>query len=193
MTALGTRWLSVQDYHRMIEVGIFGPEERVELLAGQLILKDAKSPLHCAVTTRARRVLEERLGDSRSERFCQRVLVSVQNPVILDDWSEPEPDLAVVRPDPLDYGAGHPMVADIFLLVEVADSSLKFDREVKALAYGKAGVMEYWVVDVVGRRLHVFRSPGPEGYGVEMTLARSEKVRLLAFGDCEVGVGELFG
>jgi Uma2 family endonuclease len=185
MVALGTRLLSVQDYHRMIEVGIFGPEERIELVMGELIPMVAKGAPHRALTTKVRRVLEERLGD--------RVLVCVQDPVVLDDWSEPEPDLAVVRPDPLDYGAGHPTVADIFLLVEVADSSLKYDCEVKALAYGKAGVLEYWVVDVVGRRLHVFRSPGPEGYGVEMTLARSERVRLLAFGDCEVGVGELFG
>ncbi len=185
MVVLQTRLLSVQDYHRMIEMEIFGPEEKIELLAGQLIPMVAKGAPHRAATTQARRVLEERLGD--------RVLVCVQDPVVLDDWSEPEPDLAVVRPDPLDYGEGHPTVADIFLLIEVADSSLKYDREVKSLAYGKVGVLEYWVVDVVGRRLHVFRSPGPEGYGVEMTLARSERVRLLGFPDCEVGVGEFFG
>jgi Uma2 family endonuclease len=185
MVALGTRLLSVGDYHRMIEAGIFGPEERVELLLGELIPMVAKGAPHRAVTMKVRRVLEERLG--------QRVLVCVQDPVVLGDFSEPEPDVAVVRPDPLDYGAGHPTVADIFLLVEVADSSLRYDREVKALAYGRAGVLEYWVVDVVGRRLIVFRSPGAEGYGVEMSLARSERVGLVAFADFEVGVGELFG
>jgi Uma2 family endonuclease len=186
MVALQTRLLSVQDYHRMIEAGIFGPEEKIELLTGQLIPMIAKGAPHSATVSRARFVLESRLaaGD---------VLVRVQEPIALDGFSEPEPDLAVVRPNASFYGEGHPTVADIFLLIEVADSSLKYDREVKALAYGRAGVLEYWVLDVVGRRLHVFRAPGPEGYGVEMMLARSERLRLLGFPDCEVGVGEFFG
>jgi Uma2 family endonuclease len=178
MTTVQTRPLSVQDYHSMIEAGIFRPNERVELLSGQLIQMAAKVSPHRAAVTRVRRVLEELLGN--------RVLICVQDPVQLDDFSEPEPDVAVVKPDPLDYETHHPWVADIFWLVEVSDSTLAYDCGEKALAYARAGIQEYWVLDVKRRKLHVFRQPGELGYGDRTVLSADSMVSPISFPDCVV-------
>lgn len=180
MTTVQTRPLSVQDYHAMIEAGIFRPDERVELLSGQLIQRVAKGSPHRAAVTRVRRVLDQLLGDS--------VLVCVQDPVQLDDFSEPEPDVAVVKPDPLDYETHHPGVTDIFWLVEVADSTLAYDCGEKALAYACAGIQEYWVLDIKRRRLHLFRQPGELGYGDRTVLPEDAMISPISFPDCIVTI-----
>lgn len=195
-TPLPTRLFSVSDYHRMIAAGIFGPEERIELVFGQLIPMAAKGAPHSSTVSRTRFVLEDCLP-------LDQVLIRIQEPIILDDFSEPEPDLALVRPDPSFYAQQHPGVADVFLVIEVADSSLKYYREVKSKAYARAGIQDYWVVNIPNQQLHVYRSPqlqSPQllssedsGYGVELTLAISEQVRLWAFPDCEIAVAALFG
>lgn len=180
MTTVQTRPLSVQDYHSMIEAGIFRPDERVELLAGQLIQMAAKGSPHRAAVTRIRRILEQLLGD--------RVLVCVQDPVQLDDYSEPEPDIAVVKPDPLDYETHHPDVSDIFWLVEVSDSTIFYDCGEKALAYSRAGIQEYWVLDLKRRRLHVFRQPKDWGYGDRTILSADAMISPISFPDCVVTI-----
>jgi Uma2 family endonuclease len=111
--AVEIRRLSVQDYHRMVEAGILAPDERVELIEGQLYRMAAKGTFHSAAITRIKRLLEARLGN--------RVLLRFQDPVWLSDDSEPEPDVAVVRPEPLDYEDHHPTPEEIYLLIEVSD------------------------------------------------------------------------
>jgi Uma2 family endonuclease len=180
MTTVQTRPLSVQDYHSMIEAGIFRPDERVELLSGQLIQMAAKGSPHRAAVTRVRRILEQLLGD--------RVLICVQDPVQLDDFSEPEPDVAVVKPEPLDYETHHPGVADIFWLVEVSDSTIAYDCGEKALAYARAGIQEYWVLDIKRRRLHVFRQPSDLGYGDRTILPADSTISPISFPDCVVTI-----
>jgi Uma2 family endonuclease len=180
MPTVQTRPLSVQDYHSMIEAGIFRPDERIELLSGQLIQMAAKGSPHRAAVTRARRILEQLLGS--------RVLVCIQDPVQLDDFSEPEPDIAVVKPDPLDYETHHPSVADIFWLFEVSDSTLAYDCGAKALAYARAGIQEYWVLDIKRRRLHLFRQPGELGYGDRTILAEDAMISPISFLDCVIAI-----
>jgi Uma2 family endonuclease len=181
--AVEIRRLSVQDYHRMVETGILTPDERVELIEGQLYKMAAKGTFHRAAITRIKRLLERRLGN--------RVLLRFQDPVRLSDDSEPEPDVAVVQPDPFDYEDHHPTPEEIYLLIEVSDRTLKRDRKLKAPAYGRSGVREYWILDVNSRQLYVFREPRMEGYANQVVLAESDLIAPLAFPDCQVSVQDL--
>jgi Uma2 family endonuclease len=182
-TSVEVRRLSVQDYHRMAESGILQPDERVELLEGQIIQMAAKGTAHSAAVTRIDRLFRNRLGD--------RVLLRLQDPVRLNDFSEPEPDVAVVHPNTLFYEDHHPIPSEVFLLIEVADTTLKFDREVKAPAYARSGIAEYWVLDVNGRKLHVYRAPGADGYQSEAILSEGLTVAPLAFPECVIAVREM--
>ncbi|NEO32100.1 MAG: Uma2 family endonuclease [Symploca sp. SIO3C6] len=177
------RRFSVYDYHRMVETGILAPDERVELIEGQLYRMAAKGTFHSAAITRINRLLEARLRG--------RVLLRFQDPVRLSDDSEPEPDVAVVQPDPLDYEDHHPTPEEIYLLIEVSDRTLKRDRELKAPAYGHSGIREYWIVDINARQLYVFREPGAEGYAHQVVLAESDLIAPVAFPDCLVSVEDL--
>ena len=123
----------------MGEVGLFA-HERVELLDGTIVTMTPQSSPHAAVVNRLTRLLVPRLGHTLHGR--------VQSPIILDDWSEPEPDFVVCRADPHDYASGHPRARDIVLVCEVAISSLAFDRIAKAAAYAVSGIPTYWIVDV---------------------------------------------
>lgn len=180
---VAVRRLSVQDYHQMAESGILHPDERVELLEGQIIQMAAKGTAHRAAVTRIQRLFDKRLGD--------QVLICLQDPVQLDDYSEPEPDIAILVPDPLDYEEHHPTSSDVYLLIEVSDRTLKFDCDVKASAYARAGIAEYWVLDVNGRKLHVYRVPGADGYQSEAILSEEVTVIPLAFPDCVIAVREM--
>ena len=177
------RLLTVQEYHRMAEAGIFHPEERLELIAGQVIRMSAKGTAHESAITRTERLLRQRLGE--------QVLLRLQSPIQLDDYSEPEPDIAVVMPNPLDYDDHHPCPEEVFLLIEVADSSLKYDREVKALAYAKSGIADYWILDVNQRKLHVYRLPSPDGYQSETILSEDVTISPLAFPNCAIAPRQL--
>jgi Uma2 family endonuclease len=177
------RLLSVGDYHRMVESGVLESDERVELIGGQLYTMAAKGTAHSAGVTRIERLLKAQLGD--------RVLIRLQDPIQLDDYSEPEPDVAVVRVNPIDYEDHHPTPSEIYLLIEVADSTLKRDRELKAPAYARSGILDYWILDVNQRRLYVFRSPTATGYGSERVLSAADEIAPLAFPDCLMAVGEM--
>ncbi|MBW4515059.1 MAG: Uma2 family endonuclease [Timaviella obliquedivisa GSE-PSE-MK23-08B] len=109
--------LSVHDYYKMAEAEIFRPDERVEFIAGQVIPIAAKGTAHSAAITRVNRLLKSRLGD--------RILLRLQDPIELDNYSEPEPDIALVKPDPFDYEDHHPTASEVFLIIEIADSSLR--------------------------------------------------------------------
>ena len=176
------RLLTVKEYHRMVESGILAPDERVELIEGQIFRMAAKGTAHSAAVTRVDR--------SFSKALEGQALVRLQDPVQLSDFSEPEPDVAIVHLDPLDYEDHHPTPKEIFLLIEVSDSTLKRDRELKAPAYARSGIEECWILDVKGRCLYVLRKPGPEGYGVELVLRDGDAIAPLAFPNCQVQVSE---
>jgi Uma2 family endonuclease len=157
----------------MAEAGIFHPEERVELIAGQIIRMSAKGTAHTAAVRRTAKIWRNLL-ENQAE-------VYTQDPIQLDDFSEPEPDIAVVRIDPLDYADHHRTPSEVYLIIEVADSSFKYDRETKAKAYAKSGIADYWVLDVIDRKLHVFREPTQEGYHSEVILCEDASVSPLQF------------
>jgi Uma2 family endonuclease len=146
---------TVDDYHRLIETGILGENDRVELLEGWIAPKRTHNPPHDSTI----QIVTERLAE-----FLPRLWkIRIQSAVTTTD-SEPEPDLAVVRGHARTYSARHPGPPDIGLLIEVAESSLIQDREDKARIYARAGIPTYWIIDLVDARIEVFNDPtGPEG------------------------------
>jgi Uma2 family endonuclease len=152
MPAIQTkRWTRVE-YERLIDLGVFGPQDRLELLGGQLVVAEPQGTDHYSAILRATRVLQVAFGAGW--------LVRPQGPVALDDESEPEPDVAVVSGDIDDYRLAHP--ARPVLAIEVAVSSLALDRSHKASLYARAGVADYWIINLVDRVLEVHRDPAPD-------------------------------
>lgn len=183
-TPLPLRLLTVQEYHRMAEVGILQPDEKVELIAGQIIRKmSPQGSPHAAAITRANRLFGKCLGD--------KVLVRLQLPVVLNDFSEPEPDLAVVKAEPFDYDDHHPTAKDVYLIVEIADTTLKGDREVKGKVYARSGLEDYWILDVNNRQLYVYREPTDEGYQREIILTENDSIAPMQFPDCVIQVAQM--
>lgn len=182
-TTLKLRLWTVDEYHRMAEAGIFADDERVELLEGKIIWMIAKGTAHRSAVGRTDRLLQNCLRNI--------ALICVQDPVKLNNRSEPEPDISVVKIDPLDYADHHPTPSEVYLIIEVADSSLKLDCETKAKAYSQAGIKDYWVLDVVKRELHIFREPTEEGYQSEVILAEDGIVSPLEFPDLQIAVLEM--
>ena len=166
------KW-TVEEYHKLGEMGFFHPEERVELLSGNIIIISAKGTANTSATRRTANVLRDILGN--------QVDVYYKSPIALDDNSEPEPDIALVRIDPLDYATHHPTPSEVYLIIEVADSSLAYDREIKAKAYARSGIADYWVLNVNERQLHVFREPAVDGYQSELILGEYGSISPLQF------------
>ena len=182
-TIYNLRLWTVEEYHRMAETGILDDSEHVELLEGKIIWMSAKGTAHRSAVGRSDYLLKEALKN--------RAWVSVQDPITLNDRSEPEPDIAVVKIDPLDYADHHPVPSEVYLVIEVADSSLKFDCETKSKAYAQAGINDYWVLDVVERQLYVFREPTSSGYKTKVILGEQETISPLQFPDLQIGVREI--
>ncbi|AGY60197.1 hypothetical protein GKIL_3951 [Gloeobacter kilaueensis JS1] len=168
----------------MIDAGILTGADTVELLAGQIVQMAPQKSLHAATLSRAADSLREQLGGA--------IQVRLQLPVTLLPDSEPEPDIAVVRPDSRYYLAGHPGPADILLLVEVSDSTLDYDRGQKARIYARSGIGEYWIVDIPGERLIVLREADAAGYRQESVLTLQETVIPLNFPAVSLTVAALF-
>lgn len=177
------RLWTVAEYHQMAEAGIFHPEERVELIAGQIIRMSAKGTAHTAAVRRTAKVLRNLLFNQAE--------VYTQDPIQLNDFSEPEPDVAVVRIDPLDYADHHPTPSEVYLIIEVADSSFTYDRKTKGKAYAQSGIADYWVLDVNNRQLHVLREPTPEGYQSEVIFSEDASVSPLQFAELKIALQEI--
>jgi Uma2 family endonuclease len=153
-----THRFDVDDYYRMAEAGILSGDDRVELIEGEIVDMAPIGSAHGGTVVGLTELVARAVADGE-------VLVSVQGPLRLDRRNEPQPDLMLLRPRADRYRNEHPTAADVLLLVEVADSSLAFDRGPKLALYAKHGVPEVWIVDLAGRAVEICRAPGPEGYG----------------------------
>lgn len=154
--------ISVEHFYRMADAGLFDGDERVELIDGEIIDMPPMGSPHAAVVQQLTRLLCAALP--------MEIILRPQLPLRLGEFSEPLPDIAVVRSRSDQYGASHPTAADVLLLVEVSDSTLRYDREVKSALYARHGVPELWIVDVQARALHSYRSPVDGAYTSETTL-----------------------
>jgi Uma2 family endonuclease len=165
---------TVQEYHRISDLGILDSSERTELIAGQIVLMVAKGTPHVLALRLLVSTLETLLNN-------QPVFISSQDPIQLDNFSEPGPDLAIIKGTIFDYAEHHPYPDDIHLVVEVADSTLKTDCEVKDKIYAQAGIADYWVIDIKNRQVHIFRDPTPSGYTSHLILSATQTISPLAF------------
>ena len=178
-----TRKFTVEEYFRMVEAGILKPKERVELIEGDILVMPPMGSSHIGGVTRYARVFISRAGD--------RFTVLIQSTVRLGEHLAPEPDVAIVKFREDDYSFAHATLEDILLVVEVADSTLNYDRDVKAHIYGRASIPETWVLNLPGDCLERFTEPGPEGYTQHATLRRGDKIRPVSLPDVELAVEEL--
>lgn len=176
------RW-STDEYHRLIAAGILTPDDRVELLDGQIIEMVPQDPPHASITSSA--------GNDFVSLFAGKAWIRSQLPITLAPDSEPEPDIAIVRIDPNRYRDRHPGPQDIFLLIEIADSTLSHDRNRKAKVYAKAGIPEYWIVNISQQQLIVLKNPQAGLYQSEQILLANAQIAPEAFPDVMISVQNL--
>lgn len=167
----------------MAEVGVIARGARVELLDGQLVDMMPIGPFHSGVV--------DRLIELFSQSHQQRWSVRAQNPVRLDKHNEPQPDIMLLKRRADSYTRSHPGPDDIFLLIEVADSSLDYDQSDKLPAYGKAGIPEVWIVNLPARHVEIYREPHFAGYGSTVIIREDEVACPAAFPDVQVSVSAL--
>jgi Uma2 family endonuclease len=144
--------LDVEAYYKMAETGILKRPERVELIDGEIIDMPAIGSPHAGIVKRLIRLFVPAASEGS-------VVFSVQDPLRLDEFNEPEPDVVLLRPRADDYRTSHPTASDVLLLVEVSDTSLSYDRSVKVPLYAKFGIPEVWIVDIAGATIEVYRAP----------------------------------
>ena len=173
------KW-SVQEYHQMIATGILN-ERHVELLAGKIIEMSPEGPLH--------RKINDSMAEYLREKLRGKAKVYESHPVTLPD-SEPEPDIAIVKLPVSLYDSRHPSAEEIYLLIEISDSTLEKDLEQKRIAYARTGILEYWVVNLKASQLIRFTDPLDDAYQSQQTYTQGN-FSLVAFPEISVSVGEL--
>jgi Uma2 family endonuclease len=177
--------ISVEEYHRMGEVGLLAPDARVELIDGDIIDMPPIGLRHAAIVIRLDRLLQRAVGD--------RAIVACQSPIQLGDFSEPQPDFALLAPREDFYEHKRPTAADVLLAIEVSESTLKYDRETKRTLYAGYGVPEFWMFDLVGRRLHFFSKPSGTTYTESFSLDRPGTRSIALLPDVTLDLSSVFG
>lgn len=172
---------TVPEFEKLGKAGIFGEDDRVELLNGEIIVMSPIGYRHATAVTK--------LTNALVLRAKGRYLVSPQNPFLLDNRSEPQPDLCLIDPIVVEQSR-HPEPADIFLVIEVADSTVHYDREEKLPAYARNGVREYWLLNLDKNHLEIYRRPEADQYREVWQRGPAESICLLAFPDVKLRVGD---
>jgi hypothetical protein len=182
--AAARRRFTRAEYYRMVEAGILGPRDRVELIRGEIV---EMSPIG-----RRHRAFVGNLNHLLAPPLDGRAIVWVQLPVVLTDDSEPEPDLMVLRRRAQSYKEREADADDVLLLIEVSDTSLAYDRSTKQRLYAQAGIAEYWIVDCEAEAVEVYRDPGPEGYRDVRRVEGRAVLALQAFPDVQLSIPDIF-
>lgn len=165
---LARRPFTAAEYHRLSDVGILTEDDRVELLNGEIIKIAPIGPRHAACVDRLAEHLQNRIGKIS--------IVRVQNPIRLDDYSEPEPDISILKRRSDYYARNHPSAADVLIAIEVADTTLESDRAVKLPSYARAGIPEVWLVDLNSDRIEVHTNPHADVYQEVKIVLRRQRV-----------------
>ncbi len=176
---------TVGQYHQMIESGILTDRDRVELLQGEIIEMSPIGMQHAACVDRLNELLIRELG--------ARAIVRVQNPIQLSTRTEPQPDFAILKRRSDFYANGHPQPQDVFALIEVSDTTIEFDRTVKAPLYAKDNIGEVWIVDLNAETVQVYREPSATGYQQVQTFRRGQALSFQAFTDLQFTVEQFLG
>jgi Uma2 family endonuclease len=184
-----TKRFTINEYERLAELGFFKENDRFELIRGEIIPMVAKGKPHAVCETRLERELYKLVGE--------RATLRGQQPIIIPDYSQPEPDRVIVRNRADDYLDAHPSPADILLLIEIADSSLKYDQEVKLSLSAEAGISDYWIFNLVDNYLESYSEPYQNlpdkfGYRRKFISLPNESINLPCFPDLTLDLSKLF-
>jgi Uma2 family endonuclease len=183
---IGRRLFTLDEYHRLGEAGILTADDRVELIEGEIVQMPPIGSDHASVVDILNVFFTRGLDPATGQ-------VRIQNPITLKGRSEVQPDLVVALPRQDRYRSHNPAADEVLLAIEVADSTLRFDRQVKLPLYASASVPEVWIVNLVARTIDVFRKPNEAGYGETQTLKRGESVAPSAFPELTVAVNDILG
>ena len=186
MTVQILRWqFTVADFARMTEAGIFAEDDRVELIDGEVRAMSPIGPRHAAIV--------KRLNALMSRQMADRAILSVQDPIQLTDYTEPQPDLAVLRVREDFYVQAHPVPSDVLVVVEVAETSLEYDREEKVPRYAQVRIPEVWLLDVERETVTQYTQPDGMGYGEEHTLQRGHVLVSATVSGLQLALDDIFG
>lgn len=174
---------NVDDYHQLVTAGILEERDRIELIQGELTMMPPIGPEHSSHTRRLTNLLPRKLPET--------VILQMNEPITIPNHSEPQPDAAIVKARPDNYRKAHPTPKDVLLVIEVADSSADFDNTVKAKLYGKAGIPEYWIVEIGEACVRVFTEPSKQGYRTIKEYHRGDKVKCGTVPELHLAVTEL--
>jgi Uma2 family endonuclease len=175
---------TVDAYQRLGELGVLRQDDRVELIDGQVVTMTPIGDRHAACVRRVLRLLTTNLRGA--------AVIDVQDPVVLGTHDAPQPDLVVLKPRPDAY-PHHPRAPDILLIIEVADTTLAYDRDIKIPRYARAGIPEAWLVDLAADRIEVYREPAGEEYASARSVSRGDMLTPLTFPDMTVTADEILG
>ena len=176
---------TVDEYYKMAQAGILHEDDRVELLEGEIVEMAPIGSRHAACVKRLNHIFSQSLGG--------RAIIGVQDPARLSERSEPQPDLTLLRPRPDFYSASHPGPEDVLLLIEVADTTEDYDREIKMPLYALSGIAEVWLVALVSGVIEVYRDPSPDGYREVQRVQREQHISVQAFPDVILVLDEVLG
>lgn len=183
--AAARRLFTVEEYYEMAHSGILSEEDRVELLAGEIVEMSPIGSRHAACVDRLNQILIQQITGLATVR--------VQNPIRLSPYSEPEPDLALLRPREDFYAQAHPEPEDVFLVIEVAETSVETDREVKLPLYAEAGIPELWIFDLNAGSVEVYRNPVEMAYSVIERYTPKQQLSPQAFPEVKVDLEDILG
>lgn len=179
------RLFTVEDYYRMAEAGILGEDDRVELIEGEIVQMTPIGIRHASCV--------KRLIALFTRRLSTRTIVCAQDPIHLGEHTEPQPDIVLAKPCDDYYKSSHPTPDDIFLIIEVADSSIEYDRQNKIPIYGRCGIPESWLVDLNRKMIEIYTMPSEEGYRNKTIINQGQTVSPLAFPELKITVDEIIG
>lgn len=173
------------EIYKMVEAGILPEESGWELIDGEIIHRISIGSRHAGIVRKLSKILERKFGDV--------TLISVQNPIHIDEHNEPEPDIALLKPREDFYINSHPTSKDVLLLVEVSDSTLEYDREIKKSLYAKAGIVEFWLVNLQNNTLEVYSQPKNENYYLARILESGEKIESGTVENLTIEIDDILG
>ncbi|MBV9926317.1 MAG: Uma2 family endonuclease [Acidobacteria bacterium] len=176
---------TVAEYQRMGQAGIFSEDDRVELIDGEIVKMSPIGELHASCVGRLTQTLILLLR--------RRVIIWTQNPIVLDDYSEPQPDLAILKPRSDFYRQAHPRPEDVLIVIEVSDSTLGFDRKVKLPLYAGAGIPEAWVVNLPEECIEVYSDPAGGEYQTARSYARGRRLQSHTLASLRLSVSKVLG
>ena len=185
LASLPHRKFSVEDYHRFIDLGIFKPEERIELWEGEFVEMSPIGKRHAGTVSA--------LSDILKDYLHKKALVWSQNPIVLSDFSEPQPDVTLLKRRDDFYRQISATAQDVLLTMEVADSTVKYDRDIKFPKYAANGIQEAWLIDLENDRVEIHTQPTKNGYRLVKILHRGDIAESTVFAEIKIAVDDILG